>query len=264
MDEKRRNFLKWIGIAPAGSILFLQACGSAEGGLKGDVGPSADGGTGRPDGSSTNTDAGIYDGSTTDGGLSDSGSSDAGGTDSGGDVGEPADAAQTCEPTGEDVEGPFHLEGAPNRTVLADSDEPGDRIVVQGTVYGPDCMTPVAGANLDVWHADTNGNYDNSTTEYRLRGQMTTDENGRYEFETIMPGRYPLGNSTRPAHIHFIVSRPGYIPLTTQMYFEGDPFLKPNDPCGAGCNSGDPTLIVPFSETNGVMQGTFDIVLTRP
>jgi protocatechuate 3,4-dioxygenase beta subunit len=188
-------------------------------------------------------------------------------TGGGADAVADADAADSgsasCEATGSDVEGPFHVEGAPERTVLAGPEEPGNRLLIEGTVYGPDCGDGLAGVLLDVWHADADGNYHDAADDYRLRGQMMTDADGRYSFETIIPGRYPLGGSTRPAHIHFMVSKPGFAPLTTQLYFAGDPFLKPNDPCGSGCNSGDPTLIIDLADrTDGEgAQGVFDIIL---
>lgn len=170
--------------------------------------------------------------------------------------------AGSCELTGSDIRGPFHVEGAPERAILASEDEPGQRLVIEGTVYGPDCATPVAGAVLDVWHADAEGDYHGAGQDYRLRGQMMTDEDGRYRFETIRPGRYPLGGSTRPAHIHMTITRPGFSPLTTQLYFKGDPFLAPNDPCGSTCNSGDETLIIELQEVDDDgLHGTFDIVL---
>jgi catechol 1,2-dioxygenase len=165
--------------------------------------------------------------------------------------------SSVCEPTGSDVEGPFHEPGAPERTVLADANEPGERLIIEGTVYGPDCTSPVEGALLDVWHADADGNYHDADVDYRLRGQMMSDANGTYRFETIRPGNYPMSGSMRPAHIHFTITKPGYAPLTTQLYFAGDPYLSPNDPCGNTCNSGDPTLIIDLNNA----QGTFDIVL---
>ncbi len=246
--DSRRTFLKWLGLAPGALLLLDAGCADSPA-----VGASQD---------ADLTDAG-RDTSTPDTGLSDAGSADAR-PDAPGDAAGDVDASsQTCEPTGSDVEGPFHLDGAPERTVLADAGEPGERIVIEGTVYGPDCRTPVAAANLDVWHADHEGNYHDDTTEYRLRGQIQTDAQGRYRFESIKPGRYPLGGSTRPAHIHFIVTKPGFAPLTTQLYFADDPFLSPNDPCGSGCNSGDPTLIIDLEPgQDGIdHRGTFDIVL---
>ena len=64
---------------------------------------------------------------------------------------------------------------------------------------------------------------------------MLTDQQGNYEFETIMPGRYPVppnlpglekyAGLTRPAHVHFRVSESLHIPLTTQLYFKDDPHI---------------------------------------
>jgi len=180
-----------------------------------------------------------------------------------GDAGDShADAAPGCAPTTADVEGPYYLAGAPSRTQIAGSAEPGERLLISGRVLGPDCVTPLAGALIDVWQADKDGVYHGAEAEYRLRGQMLTDADGSYEFETVMPGQYALGSSFRPAHVHFMVSRPGHAPLTTQLYFQGDPFLPPNDPCGTGCNSDEPDRVVAVSGA-APLRATFDIVLAR-
>lgn len=173
----------------------------------------------------------------------------------------PDSPPKACTVTGADIKGPFHQPGAPARTILAGPQESGQRIVIEGRIYGPDCASPVAQALLDVWHADANGDYHNGT-EYRLRAQMTTDADGFYRFETIRPGHYPLGNSMRPAHIHFTISKPGYVPVTTQLYFADDPYLKPNDPCGT-CNSGDPTLVIALTAGAEHALGVFDIILGK-
>jgi catechol 1,2-dioxygenase len=203
-------------------------------------------------------DAGSGDAAGRDGGAD--GSSDA--TDISSDAADGAN--QQCEVTGSDVEGPFFRDDAPQRQVLASEDEPGTRLVIEGTVYGPDCSTPLTGALLDVWHADVDGNYSMDDAEYKLRAQILTDDQGRYAFETIRPGNYPMSGTMRPAHVHFMISKPGYRPLTTQLYFSDDPFLAPDDPC-TGCNSGDQTLIIDLENAthNGdqVSRGTFDIVL---
>ncbi|MFP4599856.1 MAG: hypothetical protein ACLFVJ_16480 [Persicimonas sp.] len=238
-ENSRRDFLRWVGASSGALVLGGLGCGSTAGAVDG-------------------TDARRDADSSRDGGAD---SSADGGSDAGVDARDAEDPV--CEPTGSDVEGPFHEPGAPERTVLADADEAGERLVIEGTVYGPDCTTPVDGALLDVWHADADGNYHDAEADYRLRGQMMSDTDGTYRFETIRPGHYPLGNSMRPAHIHFTITKPGYAPLTTQLYFAGDPYLSPNDPCGNGCNSGDPTLIIDLEDGPGDIdaRGTFDIVL---
>ncbi|MGH8579026.1 MAG: hypothetical protein ACREVK_02510, partial [Gammaproteobacteria bacterium] len=69
----------------------------------------------------------------------------------------------------------------------------------------------------------------------------------------------------RPAHIHFTVRHPDYEPLTTQLYFKGDPYLAPNDACGDAGKSNDTNRIVELTRTRkdsrAWFEGRFDIVL---
>jgi len=136
--------------------------------------------------------------------------------------------------------GPFHLPDAP----LLDApyelphrrDEPGDLTLVAGRVSDVD-GAPLVGANLDVWQADADGCYSGfmpGPPEGNLRGQVRTDDDGRYEIRTFIPGPYtipldgPTGKMTaaagwspwRPAHVHLIVSAPGYEPLVTQLFID--------------------------------------------
>ncbi len=197
----------------------------------------------------------------------------------GGLLGFPATGiAQQCLPTSSDILGPFYRAGAPARAKLTDPGEVGEVLVVSGTVYGPDCRTPLPGALLDVWQADHAGHYDikepanlTDRTQFRLRGRLLTDAQGHYEIETITPGRYPVppglpgleqyAGRTRPAHVHFIVMHPLYGPLTTQLYFRGDPDLS-QDPWAK------PSLAIALeSQATGDAKrlvGKFNIVLARP
>ena len=108
-------------------------------------------------------------------------------------------AAADCRPTESDILGPFYRFGAPFRSRLAEAGEPGDRLVVSGTVLSTDCRTPVPGALVEVWQANHAGVYDTNlpgnfteVTTFHMRGMMYTNEQGHYEIETIMPGRYPV------------------------------------------------------------------------
>ena len=67
--------------------------------------------------------------------------------------------ASECSTTQADFQGPMYVPGAPRRSVLAPSNEPGERVRIRGTVYGPDCRTPLPKTLLDVWHADAKGEY---------------------------------------------------------------------------------------------------------
>lgn len=166
-----------------------------------------------------------------------------------------ADGRAACTPTTSDVLGPYYRAGAPSRVAIASATEPGERLRLEGIVVGPDCI-PLAGATLDIWQADKDGTYyePNAGEPYRLRGKLETAADGTWQLETIKPGNYKLGATTwRPAHIHFTVTHPRHRSVTTQIYFEGDPFLPPNDGCTA-CGSDDPARIVRLAAGRGELQ----------
>ena len=167
-----------------------------------------------------------------------------------------ARAQDACVPTEPDFMGPMYLAGAPRRSVLAGPREPGERLVIRGTVFGPDCRTPLPRTLLDVWQADARGEYHWKDEDYRLRGQLLTNDRGEYEIATIKPAGY----GGRPAHIHFTIAAPGHVALTTQLYFKGDPRLD-HDVCGAACSSDDPHRIVALAKEANGLSAAFDVVL---
>lgn len=114
---------------------------------------------------------------------------------------------------------------APSKVTIPSKDEPGERLMVSGKVFGKDGR-PLAGASVYVYHTDAKGLYTPDTNDNknpRLRGYMRTDEQGRYEFATIKPAHYP--NNTIPAHIHYVVNAPGYKERIFEIVFEGDQFI---------------------------------------
>lgn len=180
-----------------------------------------------------------------------------------------------CRPTESEVLGPFYRFGAPFHSRLAGPDEPGDRLVLTGTVFSSDCRTPLPGALIEVWQANHAGLYDTNKpgnfTEagtFHLRGMLYTNEKGKYEIETIVPGRYPIppnlpglekyGGLTRPAHIHFRVMDSLHVPVTTQLYFKGDPFIA-KDPWA----SRKPSLAIDLKQDGKLRRSVFDVVLAR-
>ena len=115
---------------------------------------------------------------------------------------------------------------APSRAVLAPEMEPGERLIVEGRVFGPDGRTPLTGASIYVYQTDKEGIYSrpvNDSRTPRLRGYLRTDAEGRYEYSTIKPGSYP--DTRNPAHIHYVVNAPGFKEKIFEIVFDDDPLV---------------------------------------
>lgn len=162
--------------------------------------------------------------------------------------------------TGEDILGPFYRANAPFRTALNILNEKGTPIIIQGKVLGgEDCSLPLADVTVDVWHADDEGSYDNTTSDYKFRGRIVTDESGNYQFMSILPAPYDNGGQFRPRHIHYRVVAEQYEELISQLYFKGDEYIA-NDPWAS---KAEPGRIISLQEEEEVLRGTFDIHMKK-
>lgn len=159
--------------------------------------------------------------------------------------------------TSDDILGPFYRGNAPTRTDLNINNQTGQELKIKGTVYGVDCNTPLNNAKIEIWHASDSGKYDALSNDFEFRGIVNTDSNGKYEFSTIVPGRYANGGTFRPSHIHFKITASGHKELVTQLYFQGDPFIEA-DPW-ASDKEADERIIILSENSNGNKSGTFDI-----
>lgn len=181
------------------------------------------------------------------------------------------------------ITGPYYKDDAPlltekPYTLPMRPDEPGRPLVFRGTVCSVD-GSPVGHALIDVWHSTNDGVYTffdpALPDEYLLRGRLYTYDDGSFEFVSIVPVPYeiPKGGPTgklmndilrrhswRLAHLHFTVTAEGQRPLTTQLYFKGDPYLN-SDSCSAV--KSDLVIDVADGEHDGspAAVATFDFVL---
>jgi len=165
------------------------------------------------------------------------------------------------------VTGPFHAKAfaAENGAIIAEGPEweRGEYTLVRGRVTDT-AGNPIVGAKLDVWQSDDEGAYDvqdEKQPEINLRAIFTTDENGEYWFRTVKPSSYPIPTDgpvgellkatgrhpMRPAHIHYLITAPGYRRLITHLFVEGDEYLESDAVFGV-----KDSLVVPFVKNDNL------------
>src|SRR5277367_4040848 len=147
--------------------------------------------------------------------------------------------------TSQSLLGPFWRLNSPrvvNGGTIVRSDTPGDALLVTARVIDR-AGKPIAGAEVDIWHASPTGLYENQDPEQadmNLRGKFTTDEEGRFWFTTVKMVGYPIPTDgvvgrmlkaqnrqpNRPAHLHALIFKPGYKVLISQVYDTEDPNIN--------------------------------------
>jgi len=186
-------------------------------------------------------------------------------------------AARKQQGTKGTIEGPYFLPGQARfegtGVLPHQPDEPGTPLVLSGQVRDIN-GTPLAGAEVDVWHADAEGFYSGfapHVPDGNLRGLIVTDSDGHYAIETIQPAAYqiphdgPTGklieaagwHPWRPAHLHLQVRADGHRTHTTQLYFAGGDWLDSDI-----ASAVKPELIIdPTPDETGTGRTTYDFEL---
>ncbi len=177
------------------------------------------------------------------------------------------------------VFGPFHVADAPIRAMgdTISLDGKGEACLFEGKVidlHG----TPIEGACVDVWSDNADGFYDvqqpGIQPKWNNRGRFFTGRDGAYAFRGIKPTSYPIPDDGpvgkmlahlgrhpyRPAHMHFLVTAPGFQKLVTHTFVGDDAYLESDAVVGV-----KKTLIAPFERLEGAdtaWRSPFDFVLT--
>jgi protocatechuate 3,4-dioxygenase beta subunit len=161
---------------------------------------------------------------------------------------EPA-APGELKPTPTEIEGPYFRLGAPMRSNLL---EPGDKpeLVLSGRVLSTNGK-PITNAIVSIWSSDAVGNYD--MVGHKYHGWVVTDEQGRYEFTTIVPGCYFPRDAK---HIHVKLQGVSS-PITTQLYIEGEPGNEDD------AFYTDDLLVRCTADDQGTRRGSFDFVIRQ-
>jgi hydroxyquinol 1,2-dioxygenase len=151
---------------------------------------------------------------------------------------------QGREPTTANLMGPFwrdHAPTMPSGASIVRSPTPGAPVFVEVEVVDREGR-PVGGAAVDVWQASADGWYENqdpAQADMNLRGRFSTDARGHVAFRTVKPAGYPIPaagpvgdllraqgrHNLRPAHIHFLIFKPGFNTQFSQLYSSDDPNL---------------------------------------
>jgi protocatechuate 3,4-dioxygenase beta subunit len=141
--------------------------------------------------------------------------------------------------------GPFWRDDQPlsdSGDTLVRSPTPGPGLVVRVSIKDGEGR-PVEGAEVDVWHSSPEGLYENQDpgqAEMNLRGRFITDQTGRFDFRSVKPAGYPIPvdgpvgelvratrrHNFRPAHLHFMIYKPGFKTLISQIYTPDDEHIE--------------------------------------
>lgn len=124
-------------------------------------------------------------------------------------------AASPCKPAFADGGGPYYKPNSPMRKKIVPESNAGETLLINGKVMQSDCKSPAANVVVDIWQANESGSYQDEW----YRGKIKTDNNGNYEFETVIPKGYGEGTGYRPPHIHFKVFEGNKEIITSQMFF---------------------------------------------
>ncbi len=185
------------------------------------------------------------------------------------------------------VLGPFYREGSPHIAHyenISRGDNDGLPALVTGQVRDID-GSPIPGALLDIWQTNNNGLYENmddGQPDYNLRGQLTTDNEGHFAFWTVKPEAYPIPtdgpvgdlleagrrHNMRPAHIHFIVSAPGYKTIVSELFVRDDQYIAGDAVFGVKdslladfVEADEPEIAAKYKMPNPFWRMSYDFVL---
>ena len=146
----------------------------------------------------------------------------------------------------------------------------GQRITLTGRMIDAD-GTPVNDAMVEIWQANSHGRYHHpdDTRELPLDqafsgfGRVYTDEDGRFRFHTIKPGRVPGPDGTTQApHIAVSVFARGLLDrVVTRIYFADEAAANTADPLLAGIDPAAAATLIAQPVDGGYR---FDVHLQGP
>ncbi len=178
------------------------------------------------------------------------------------------------------VLGPFHVADAPHYPMGQNIslDGKGESCLFEGRVIDRQ-GNPIENATIDVWCDNADGYYDvqqpDVQPKFNNRGIFTTGSDGTYSFRGIRPVAYPIPDDgpvgqmlaalgrhpNRPAHMHFIVSAPGYERIITHTFVDGDEWLTSDAVFGVKASL--ISTMEPGEEGDTMWKSSFDFIMVE-
>lgn len=194
--------------------------------------------------------------------------------------------------TVDNVEGPLYRPNAPEvvtPALMMEPSDPSERLFLSGQVTDVETGHPLADAVIEFWQSNATGTYaedDSGQPDWNFRRRVRVDGEGRYSIETVVPGCYEIGDASgmasgrlmtrlgrhrmRPGHVHVKVEAPGALPMTTLLYFRGDPWIDDDsifsvrdDVTLTLDRHDDPTAMAAHGVDRPFTTGTFDFAVER-
>ncbi|WP_445115342.1 dioxygenase family protein [Acinetobacter sp. WZC-1] len=153
--------------------------------------------------------------------------------------------SKSAEQTPSTVFGPFFIPNMPLREYkdsIIEEETSQPPLIIRGNILNQQ-QQPVAGAKIEVWQTADNGMYsgqDPAQSISNMRGAFISQPDGAYALKSILPISYQIPSDGtvgellnyakrhfwRPAHIHFMITAPGYQTLVTHLFVSGDDHLR--------------------------------------
>ena len=151
-----------------------------------------------------------------------------------------------------------------NIDTIPDFDIKPNKLMITGTIYQNDGVTPASDVVLFIYQPDEDGNFqmkrDSSRKRYvHHRAWIKTDSDGKYTFYTFMPGKFLRSKELK--QIHRVIKEPGKPEYDINPFFFNDDPLIPE--LTLACRSRMINSLLRLQKNGDMFVATKDIKLEK-
>lgn len=155
----------------------------------------------------------------------------------------------------------FSISELNNTDSIPDFDSKPEKMLITGTIYESDGVTPAKDVILYISQTDENGDYEMKRTNgYRYvyhRACIKTDADGKYVFYTFMPGKFDRSKDLK--QIQRTIKAPGKAEYELNPFFFNDDPLIPS--LTVSCRAQVLNNMLRLETKDGILVATKDIRL---